>query len=306
VSDALLRARRGTPSLLTLAQRALTGEAKLERGAILLAAVSGGPDSMALLHVVSRLAPKLGFTVHAHGVDHGLRAEAAGELDMAEELAQRLGVTFARTHVKVARGGNLQARARAARYEALATAARARGASAIATAHHADDRAETVLLRLMRGAGPAGLAVLPARAPLMKDDEGVDRVELVRPFLRARRDLVQAHLARHRIAFANDPSNSDPRFLRVRVRSELLPLLEELSPGIVGHLVALADQLAEHSASGARSGAMSGSFPLPRSAQVALAALARSRSTTARVWLPGGLVVTLDPRARPGPRRHPP
>ena len=277
-----------TPALLTLARRALTGEARMARGSAVVAAVRGGPDSMALLHVLARLAPTLGIVVHAHGVDHGLRPAAVNELDTAEAFAKRLGVPFGRSTVRLARGGNLQARARAARYAALADAARAIGAPAIATAHHADDRAETVLLRLMRGAGPRGLAVLPPRAPL-----AASGIELVRPLVRARRGAVMAHLERHGVPFATDPSNEDPRYLRTRVRRELMPLLQELSPGIVDHLVALADQLASEEAGQASD------FPLPRSTQTALTELMRSRSTTARVWLPGGLVVTVDSRARP-------
>ena len=283
------------PALLTLARRELTGAAKLERGALVIAAVSGGPDSMALLHVLARLAPKLGFVVHAHGVDHGLRVEASRELDIVESFAAHVGVPFARTRVRVAAGGNLQARARAARYEALAEAARAASARTIATAHHTDDRAETVLIRLMRGAGPRGLAVLPPRAPLaVGGTDSGPALELVRPFIRARRDCIRAHAERHAIPFVTDPSNADPRFLRVRVRRDLMPLLEELAPGIVDHLVALADQLADLRGEGPAL------FPLSRSSQVALAALVRSRSTTARVWLPGGLVVTHGPTARPG------
>lgn len=254
---------------------------------MVLAAVSGGPDSMALLHVLARLAPKLGITVHAHGIDHGLRPEARAELDVAASAARELGVPFGRSELRVARGGNLQARARTARYAALAAAAHAVSASAIATAHHADDRAETVLIRLLRGAGPRGLAVLPPRAPLA--ETGLD---LVRPLLRARREAVLAHLDRHRVPFATDPSNRDPRYLRTRVRLELLPLLVGLSPGIVDHLVALADQLGHETTDA------SGAFPLPRATQAALAELMRSRSRSARVWLPGGLVATVDPEAR--------
>jgi tRNA(Ile)-lysidine synthase len=280
-----------TPALLTLARRALTGEARIERGSPLVAAVSGGPDSMVLLHVLARLAPKVGIVLHAHGVDHGLRDEAARELDSAAAFAESLGVSFGRTNLRVPRGGNLQARARAARYAALAEAARAVGASAIATAHHADDRAETVLLRLLRGAGPRGLAALPPRAPL-----GDTGIELLRPLLRARRSSILAHLERHAVPFSTDPSNQDPRYLRTRVRHELLPLLEQLSPRIVDHLLALADQLT------AEAGETPTSFPLPRSTQVALAELMRSRSRTARVWLPGGLVVTVDPQAHTAAR----
>lgn len=278
-----------SPSLVTRARQTLTSEAQVGRGAAVLIAVSGGPDSMALLHVMAHLGPKLGLRLFAHGVDHGLRASAASELDGAELLAKHLGVPFSRTQVCIEKGGNLQARARAARYAALVDAAGPAGATFIATAHHGDDRAETVLLRLLRGAGPAGLAVLPPRASLDRTS-----IELVRPFIRARRSEVLAYLERHHISFAGDPSNQDPRYLRTRVRLELMPLLEKLSPGIQSHLVALADQLASQLGATPPS-----SFPLPRAAQVALADLARSRSKTARVWLPGGLVATIDPAAGP-------
>jgi tRNA(Ile)-lysidine synthase len=105
------------------------------------------------------------------------------------------------------------------------------GADRIATGHHADDRAETLLIRLLRGTGPVGLAVLPPR-------DG-DRI---RPFYRARRADVDAHVSRHHIPHAIDPSNRDPRFLRARVRHELLPVLERLSPRVVEHLCSLADR----------------------------------------------------------------
>ncbi|HEY8076100.1 MAG TPA: tRNA lysidine(34) synthetase TilS [Labilithrix sp.] len=264
------------PTLATIARRAIEGEAELARGSVVLVAVSGGPDSMALLDVLATLAPKRGVGVFAHGVDHGLRREAAAELDRAEALAHELDVPFGRTRVDVARGGNVQARAREARYEALAAAARACRASAIATAHHADDRAETVLLRLLRGAGARGLAVLPARAPLVK---GVD---LVRPLLRARRADILTHLDRHAIPFATDPSNADPRYVRTRVRREVLPLLESLDPQIVRHLADLADDLGRLEA---------GEVGLPRATQRALVELLRKPSASAQVWLPGGLVV---------------
>jgi tRNA(Ile)-lysidine synthase len=172
-------------------------------------------------------------------VDHGLRAEAAAELELARGVAEPLGVPFGVTRVTVNAGGNLQARARAARYEALGRAAIAAGARVIATGHTADDRAETLLIRILRGAGPRGLAVLPARAA----HPGAP-LTLIRPLLHARRSDVVAHLTRHALPSAQDPGNVDPRFLRARVRKEVLPLLEELSPGVVEHLSALADMLA--------------------------------------------------------------
>jgi tRNA(Ile)-lysidine synthase len=205
--------RSHPPTLLSLVSRTVRAERLFARADRVLVAVSGGPDSMALLDVLAALRSKLGHALAAHGVDHGLRPEAGAELDVAERFARAIDVPFERTRVDVPPGGNLQARARTARFEALRTAAARSGCAVIATAHHLEDRAETVLLRLLRGAGPRGLAVLPPRAG-----------DLVRPMLRAPRAAIDAHLARHDVPFALDPSNRDPRFLRVRVRRELLPL----------------------------------------------------------------------------------
>jgi tRNA(Ile)-lysidine synthase len=282
-----------TPSLLTIARRALAagGECAVPSGTAVLVAVSGGPDSMALLSVLARLAPRAGLELLAHGIDHGLRPEAAAELDLAESFARSEGVPFDRSGVTVPRGGNLQARARTARWAELVRVARRRNA-AIATAHHAGDRAETLLMRLLRGAGLRGLAVLPPRTTAA----GTDDVIVVRPLLRAQRADILAHVRRSAVPFATDPSNADPRFLRVRVRHEVLPLLAALDPGIVRHLEAIADELA--------GGPRSAESPvwaraLPRATQEALVKLATSGSRDARVWLPGGLVVSVDPDRRP-------
>jgi tRNA(Ile)-lysidine synthase len=269
------------PALLTITARTVRDSALFARGDRVLVAVSGGPDSMALLHVLALLRDKLGHTLVAHGVDHGLREAATGELDLAADFARRLGVPFARTRVTVAGGGNLQARARTARYQALRAAASSASASAIATAHHRDDRAETVLLRLLRGSGPRGLAVLPPRAS-----------DLVRPFIHASRAAIDAHVARHGIPFSTDPSNRDPRFLRTRVRHELLPLLRALSPAIDDHLCALADQLVTELAPANE--ALAPLSALPRASRQALESLARTRSPRARVALKSGLVARWD------------
>jgi tRNA(Ile)-lysidine synthase len=274
--------RSHPPALLALTSRTIREECLIGRGDTVLVAVSGGPDSMALLHVLALLRARLGHALIAHGVDHGLRAEAAAELDLAAQFARSLEVGFERTALRVAPGGNLQARARGARYDALRAAAARTGSTVIATAHHRDDRAETVLLRLLRGAGPRGLAALPPRAG-----------DLVRPLLRAPRAAIDAHIARHHVPFAVDPSNRDPRFLRVRVRQELLPLLRELSPGIDEHLCALADQL---DAVSNPATASSGKLPLglARASRQALAALVSTRSRTARIPLKRGLVARWD------------
>lgn len=311
-------ARSHPPSLQRLIERCLLRECGLRPGARLLVGVSGGPDSMALLHVLARLAPKAAFEVIACGVDHGLRPEAARELSLAEEAAAQWGVAFERRAVSVAPGGNLQARARAARYGTLRRCAAERGAELLAIAHHRDDRAETVLLRLLRGAGPRGLAVLPARSG-----------DVVRPMIHATRSDIERHLARHGVPFAEDPSNRDARFLRARVRHELLPLLRELSPGVVDHLAALAEQLAETTSGKPHDGA---EVPCPRPADASVQGVPLNREQAAqlraalpsasgrpgsfhrppRLWVPlsGQRVLTLDPASgQPsilsGPLRRP-
>lgn len=223
------------PSLLTIVRRALP-ECGIADGARVLVACSGGPDSTALLHALALLRPRRGsapgFELVAHGVDHGLRVEAAAELDLVARLAAALEVPFGRTRVAIEPGGNLQARARAARYEALRTAASSVRATVIATGHTADDRAETVIMRLVRGTRARGLGVLPPRAG-----------DLVRPLLRATRADVALHLSRHRLEAATDPSNVNPRFVRARVRHEIMPILASLSPKAVQAICALADDV---------------------------------------------------------------
>lgn len=280
--------RSHPPSLVRHAERLIRDEHLFGRGDVVLCACSGGPDSSALLHVLALLRPRLGHQLVAHGVDHGLRAAAAAELEAARAVAEPLGVPFAVTSLTVAPGANLQARARTARYEALARAGAAAGASVIATGHTADDRAETLLLRLLRGSGPRGLAVLPPQAPPSVPGSP----DLVRPLIAARRQDVLAHLHRHALPFCNDPSNLDPRFARVRVRHELLPLLEELSPAIVDHLSALADMLASPGPEGVAprpSGPASGGLEaLGRAQRLAVERARRLGRRSLRLRLPGG------------------
>lgn len=287
------------PSLTTIVKRALLqgGECAVARGSALLVAVSGGPDSMALLSVLARVAPKLDVKLAAHGVDHGLRRDAMKELDLAETFANELGVPFARTKVEVDGGSNLQARAREARWRALIAAARSlRPQGAIATAHHADDRAETFLIRLLRGAGVRGLAVLPPRADA--SPFGDPSISILRPLLRATRQDVLLHLERHHVPFAHDPSNRDPRFLRVRIRHEVMPLLVSLDPQIVRHIEAVVDEIVggQEPAPSQREHPPETSLAwtslLPRSTQRAIERLTGSTSSRdARVWLPNGLVL---------------
>ena len=144
---------------------------------------------------------------------------------------------------------------------------------------------------------------MPARDRVV----GAPDLEVIRPLLRARKADVLAHVERRDIPYALDPSNDDPRFLRARVRRELLPLLADLSPGIVEHLVALADELGDRRGASGRPDEHIGdgrpnrpdwTSGLPRRTREALRALVRSRSTSARVWLPEGLVALFDGKSR--------
>jgi tRNA(Ile)-lysidine synthase len=282
------------PALLRRTERTLREETPLERGERILVAVSGGGDSLALLHVLARLAPRFGFELFAHGVDHGLRAAARAELDLAAELASSLGVPFARSELALPAGGNLQARAREARYAALDAAAERAGARWVATAHHASDRAETVLLRLLRGTGPRGLGVLPAAAE-----------RRLRPFIRSPKSAILLHLERHGLRHASDPSNCDPRYLRTRIREELLPLLERLTPGAAQRLNLLADECMEGDwERTVVTDAQGHELPLGRTHAAQIRRAHKLGQPGVRIWLPGGRELVLAPGGEPAPSRR--
>lgn len=274
--------RRHAPSLQRIVVRTLREETPLRPGHKLLLAVSGGSDSMSLLHALWALAPRLGVTVLACGVDHGLRTEAREELEIAWRFCRERQIPFCVSATQVAPGGNLQERAREARYACLRRELERCSADFIVTAHHALDRAETVLLRLLRGAGPEGLSVLEPWAG-----------DVLRPMIRVPKATVDEYLHRHGISSAQDPSNQNPRFLRTRVRSELIPLLQQLSPGIVGHLNALADELgAPLTPVLDEAGAP---LRLNRGQRAQLRRALRLRQRNTRILLSGGRVITLEP-----------
>lgn len=279
------------PALLRRAARTLREETPLARGDAVVVAVSGGGDSIALLHVLARLRAELGIELFAHGVDHGLRPEAGAELDLAERLADELGVKFSRTVLSLADGGNLQARAREARYAALDAVRERHGARWVATAHHANDRAETVLMRILRGASPRGLAVLPAASP-----------GRLRPLIRSPVSAIASHLERHGLAFASDPSNRNPRFLRTRIRHELIPLLEDIAPGATAHLNHLADEWTDEEPV-VVTDAQGRTVPVRRSQAAQIRRARKMGRHAARVWLAGGLeVIPWGDRAGDGAR----
>jgi tRNA(Ile)-lysidine synthase len=196
--------------------------------AALVLAVSGGPDSMALLLLAARwrAGRRRGPALIAVTVDHGLRPESAREAAMVARLARRLGVAHRtlRWHGAKPETG-LQQAARAARYRLLAEAARKAGARHILTAHTLDDQAETVLYRLARGSGVTGLgAMTPVSAVPV---EGGGGLILARPLLGIPKARLIATVEAAGVGFAEDPSNADPRFARTRLRSLLPGLAEE-------------------------------------------------------------------------------
>jgi len=201
----------------------------LRGGETVLTAVSGGADSVALADVLASLARELDVTVHLVHVNHGLRPEADAEQASVERLAADLHVPCHVERVAVRRKPpweGLEAEARRARYGAFRAVAQRVGGQRIATAHTADDQAETMLMRLLEGAGPRGLAGI---APV--------RGLLIRPLLEARRADIEAHLRARGLAWMEDASNRDPRFLRNRIRLDVLPFLERsVDPGIAAGL----------------------------------------------------------------------
>ncbi len=197
----------------------------LERVPGLVIAVSGGPDSTALLMLVARWAKRLKSPpqILAVTIDHGLRPQSAAEAAAVKRLARRLGVAHRtlRWQGRKPKSG-LQEAARIARYRLLAQTAAACGHAHIVTAHTLDDQAETMLFRLARGSGLSGLAGIAAVSLAPGTNEG--EMFLVRPLLRMPKSRLIATLKAAGIAYAEDPSNIDPRFTRARLRA-LMPAL---------------------------------------------------------------------------------
>lgn len=189
-------------------------------------AVSGGRDSMALAHLCAGWAKLSGARVIALTVDHGLRPESAQEAAQTRRWCEALGLAHETLAWRGEKPGTgLQAAARAARYKLLIEAAQARGCDVLVTAHTLDDQAETVFMRLSRGAGARGLAAMREES-LVASGAGAP-LRLVRPLLGVRRDDVTAYVHSVGQPFIDDPSNVDDRFERVRVRALLAALYEQ-------------------------------------------------------------------------------
>ncbi len=201
------------------AERVLRDHGLWGRG--LLVAVSGGLDSVCLLRVLAGLAARGAGRIEVAHVDHGLRPGSGDDAAFCRDLARELGCPF---HLRALRGagarGNLQAWARRERRAFLEETLAARRLGAVALGHHGDDQVETVLFRLIRGAGPRGLAGMREHDP-----------PYVRPLLRVRRRELEALAREQGWRWREDPTNRTARFARNRIRRELVPLLRSIHPG---------------------------------------------------------------------------
>ena len=225
--------------LVAAVAQAMRGFACPARGEALIVGLSGGADSTALLDALAWLSRREGFRIVAAHFDHGLRSESAADAEACQELCRGLGVTLrvgradVRARASRDRAG-LEDAARRERYAFLRAVMRQDEAAAIAVAHTQDDQAETVLLRLVRGAGATGLGAMRPRTG-----------DILRPLLRVSRAEVLGHLGNRGLSWREDPTNLDPAFLRNRVRHELLPFLARFNPGIAGTLARSAFVLAD-------------------------------------------------------------
>lgn len=196
----------------------------------IVVALSGGPDSVALLGALAGLAEEFGVSVCAAHFNHGLRGdESLRDQHCAENVARRLGIDLVVGQSSALdQGANLEARAREQRYAFLTRTAEGQSCTKIATGHTLDDQAETVLMRLLRGSGPEGLAgIQPVR-------DG----RIIRPLIECSRAEVLAFLHAADLPFCQDSSNRDLRFLRNRIRHEVMPLLESIQPAAKRRLAA--------------------------------------------------------------------
>ena len=206
-----------------------------------LVALSGGADSLALAAATAFEAPRLGIEASAAVIDHGLQDASAAQAGAAADAARALGLDATVIAVEVSAEGGPEAAARDARYAALSAEAERLGAVAVLLGHTLDDQAETVLLGLARGSGGSSLMGM---APVRSDE--ASGVLWVRPLLGVRREVTRAASAAAGLPVWDDPHNLDTRFTRVRVRTRVLPALEdELGPGVAEALARTAEQLRE-------------------------------------------------------------
>lgn len=211
-------------------------------GTRLLVAVSGGADSIALLHWLARHQDPLQLSIYAASLNHGLRPEAKDDIDYVQSIAVDLNIPCITDFVDVpaiaqANKTGIETAARKARYDFLAKTAQQIGASHIATAHHADDQSETILMHILRGSGTQGLTGMSTISILPYHTD----MTLVRPLLHIRRAEIENYCAEHNLQPRIDKSNFDTQYFRNEIRHEILPRLRQINPQLDTALGRLAD-----------------------------------------------------------------
>jgi tRNA(Ile)-lysidine synthase len=206
-------------------------------GEPIVVAVSGGPDSVCLLHVLNKIGNELGHELIVAHFNHGLRpAEDDRETGLVKELAGSLNLPFVEEKADSElseNGSSLEERAREARYKFLESVRAQRNAGRIAIGHTMNDQAETIIMRLLRGSGPSGLAGIPP----------VRGGTIIRPLFSVKREEVIEYLGTHHLSSCLDSSNLKPTHLRNRIRLEIMPLLTQLQPNLIEQLAVAADIL---------------------------------------------------------------
>ncbi len=216
--------------ILLKVQETIRQHELMEPGGRILVAVSGGPDSVALLHILLDLRPGWGWEIAAAHLHHGLRGgEADADLAFTAQMVEGLGIPFFHRVLPpgglMEAGGSLQEAARVARYAFLEETLHEWGGQRIAVGHQADDQAETVVSALLRGAGTRGLRGMPYR-----------RGAVVRPILDITRQEILDYLAERSIPFRQDPSNEEMSYKRNWIRHELIPSMSRFNQGVAGLL----------------------------------------------------------------------
>lgn len=214
----------------------------LRKGDKVLVAVSGGPDSVCLTHILNRLKDKIGIELYLAHMDHGIRgAESRRDAVFVKKLAESLGLKLACKKLnpkKIKSKLSLEERLREKRYDFFKKARLALRADCVATAHTLDDQAETVLMRIMKGASLKGaVGIHPVRAD--KD------IKFIRPLIEIEKKDITEYLKKRKVPFRIDRTNLENRFLRNKIRNSILPYLEKINPRVKRSLFNLAESLRE-------------------------------------------------------------
>jgi tRNA(Ile)-lysidine synthase len=233
-------------TLIEMVEKTIARRYMLDKGDRVLVALSGGPDSVCLLQVLEELRPKFGLDLCVAHFNHKLRPEAGEDVKFAEKAAARKGLVFVSSSADVRAFAeeetlSIEDAARRLRYEFLLRSAKTMGANKVAVGHNADDQAETILMRLIRGSGPHGLAGIP---PVRRLGDATGP-QIIRPLLDVWRSDIMCYVRAHKLRYREDETNKSPEYLRNRIRLQLLPRLEkEYNPQIKQRLAGAASALA--------------------------------------------------------------